>query len=160
MSWIRQPIYYQNPWIRWLIDHGWPGPPPEPLHGLFGAYAFNPQPDPPGTILGPSPEPWRVAVLQLVQAAQAKDLATRLPEGHLKNTLASSAGRAIDNILDDVCGTPHGHPYPWPWPGPPPWVWEIVSELSLVANSLQAGSLRDGIQQVATQALQKASAEA
>jgi hypothetical protein len=166
MSWIRQPTYYQNPWIRWLIAHGWEGPPPSPLQELFGAHAinpraFNPQPDPPGApILYPEPEPWRIAVLQLLQAAQAKDLAARLPDERLKQALERSAGGAINSIIDDWCGTPPKYPYPWPWPGPPPWVWEMVSELSLVANSLQAGSLRDGIQQVATQALQKASAEA
>ena len=152
--------YLQNPWLRWLYAHGWEGPPPAPLHGLFGAQAsnpraFNPQPDPPG-----EPEPWRVAVLQLLQAVQVKDLATRLPDGKLKDELESSAGRAISDILDDWCGNRPRPPIPWPWPGLPPWVWEIVSELSLVANSLQPGSLRDGIQQVASEALQKAAAKA
>jgi hypothetical protein len=164
MSSIRQPIYYQSPWIRWLIAHGWEGPPPSPLYGglgtqAFNLAAFNPQPEPPGIILDPTPEPWRIAVLQLLQAAQAKDLAARLPDGPLKHALESSAGSATNSILDDWCGTPPKYPYPWPWPGPPPWVWEIVSELSLIANSLQPGSLRDGIQQVANEALQKASAK-
>jgi hypothetical protein len=69
--------------------------------------------------------------------------------------MAKSAGTAIDTILDDYCGTPP-RKHPWPWPGPPPWVWDIASELSLMANSLQAGSLRDGILDVAAQAVQKA----
>ena len=62
---------YQNPWIRWLIAHGWEGPSPWPLFAqAINARAFNPQPEPPGTIM----DPWRVAVVQILQAAQAKDL--------------------------------------------------------------------------------------
>jgi hypothetical protein len=106
----------------------------------------------------PSPQPSQVAVVQLLYAAQATDLATRLPEGQQKSAL-KSAGAAIDSILDDWCGTPPKFPYPWPWPGPPPWVWEIASELSLVANSLPPGSLRDVIQDISVQVLQKANVE-
>jgi hypothetical protein len=105
-------------------------------------------------VTGPSPEPWRIAVAQLVQAAQARDLAAKLPEGRLKSELTRSSGTAIEAIIDEWCGTPP-RKHPWPWPGPPPWVWEIVSEISLVANSLQPGSLRDTIEDIATQALQK-----
>ena len=82
----------------------------------------------------------------------------RLPEGQQKSAL-KSAGAAIDSILDDWCGTPPRFPYPWPWPGPPPWVWEIASELSLVANSLQPGTLRDVIQDIGIQAFQRANVE-
>jgi hypothetical protein len=151
MNWL---AYQQNPWLRWLYAHGWEGPPPSPLE----VHGFNPQPDPPGKIMEPQPQPWRIAVVQLLQAAQAKDLATRLPDdqGQIKKTMANTAQKAIDSILDDWCGTPPRYPYPWPWPGPPPWSWEIVSELSFVANSLQPGSLRDGIQQVVTKVLEKA----
>jgi len=106
----------------------------------------------------PSPLPSQVAVAQLLYAAQATDLAMRLPEGQQKTAL-KSAGAAIDSILDDWCGTPPKYPFPWPWPGPPPWVWGIASELSLVANSLQSGSLRDVIQDISTQVLQKANVE-
>jgi hypothetical protein len=147
--------YLWNPWLRWYYAHGG-----EEIVGPLGpldAVALNPQPLPPGKArLGPQPEPWRIAVGQLVQAARAKDLSIRLPEGPLQRGAAKSAGAAIETILDDWCGTPPKYPYPWPWPGPPPWVWEIASELSLIASTLQLGSLQDAIQDVATQALQKA----
>ncbi len=104
----------------------------------------------------PGPEPWRLAVSQLVEAAQANDIASRLPEGRLKTALAKSASTAIETILDDWCGTPP-RKWPWPWPGPPPWTWLIVSDLSVVANSLEAGSLRDQVLDVAKQVMQKAS---
>ena len=67
-----------------------------------------------------------------------------------------SSTAAIAEILDDWCGTPP-RKWPWPWPGPPPWVWEIASELSMIANSLSAGSLRDGMLDVAAQVIQKGS---
>ena len=148
--------YLWNPWLRWYYAHGG-----EEIIGPLGpleAVALNPQPLPPGEAanLGPSPEPWRVAVVQLVRAAQAKNLAAGLPEGQQRSGLEKSAGTAIETILDDWCGTPPKYPYPWPWPGPPPWVWEIAAGLAQVASTLQPGSLQDTIQQVATQALQKA----
>jgi len=104
----------------------------------------------------PTPEPWRVAVGQLVHAAQARDLAGKLPKG-LQEQVVKSSTAAIADILDDWCGTPP-RKWPWPWPGPPPWLWEIVSELSMVANSLPAGGLRDVILDVAAQAVQKGNA--
>jgi hypothetical protein len=145
--------YLQNPWLRWLWGHGWE----EPVGpgGPLVSERFGPQPEPwRSAVTGPSPEPWRIAVAQLVQAAQARDLAAKLPEGRLKSELTRSSGTAIEAIIDEWCGTPP-RKHPWPWPGPPPWVWEIVSEISLVANSLQPGSLRDTIEDIATQALQK-----
>jgi hypothetical protein len=93
------------------------------------------------------PDPWRIA-RQFVQAAQAKDLAAKLPEGHLKVALVRSSSLAISQLLDDTCGTPPRR-WPWPWPGPPPWVWQIASELSSFANNLTAGSLRDEILDIA-----------
>lgn len=104
----------------------------------------------------PRPEPWRIAVEQLVEAAQVRDIASRLPEGRLKAALGKSAGAAIETIIDDWCGTPP-RKWPWPWPGPPPWTWQIVSDLSGFANTLQAGSLRDQVLDVAKQVVQKAS---
>jgi hypothetical protein len=143
-----QPAYLLDLWADLLAHHGIY---PEDLVPVVGGPTAR-------TRLDPSPHPWRVPVAQLLRAAQAKDLAMQLPEGQQKAAL-KSAGAAIDSILDDWCGTPPKFPYPWPWPGPPPWVWEIASELSLVANSLQPGSLRDVIQDVSLQALQKANLE-
>jgi hypothetical protein len=101
------------------------------------------------------PDPWRAAVDQLIWAAQARDLADKLPDSRLKGELHRSAGVAIEALLDEWCGTPPRR-QPWPWPGAPPWVWEIVAALSFAAHPLQPGSLRDGLEQVAVQALQKA----
>jgi hypothetical protein len=153
-SWVD---YHFNPWLRWYYDHGG-----EEIIGPLGplhAVALNPQPLPPVATTSPGPVPWRIAVIQLAQAAQARDLATRLPEGRLKGALERSAKAAIETVLDDWCGTTPKHPRPWPWPGPPPWAWEIASELSLFANTLQPGTLRDTVQDLATQALQRASRE-
>lgn len=153
----RLEAYLENRWLEWYYRHGGEeivGP-----LGELGWATFNPQPDPPARgRRGPSPEPWRVAIAQLFHAAQAKDLAMQLPEGQQKDSLKSAVA-AIDGILEDWCGKPPRFPYPWPWPGPPPWVWEIASELSLVANSLQPGTLRGVIQDISIQTLQKASAE-
>jgi hypothetical protein len=94
--------------------------------------------------------------VQLVHAVQVKDLAATMRGKHGEE-MARSATAAIELILDEWCGTPP-RKWPWPWPGPPPWVWDIASDLSLAANMLQAGSLRDGLLKVAGQAIEKASA--
>jgi hypothetical protein len=91
----------------------------------------------------PEPDASFIAA-QFVRVAQAKDLASRLPDGHTKQALMKSSNTALAQIIDDWCGTPP-RKYPWPWPGPPPWVWEVTSQLSLFANSLAAGSLRDEV---------------
>jgi hypothetical protein len=91
----------------------------------------------------PQPEPWKVAAPQLVQAAIAKDLATK----QQNKAGQHSATQTIDTILDDWCGTPPRR-HPWPFPGPPPWAWEIAAELSLFANTLQSGSLRTEIESI------------
>ena len=140
--------YRNNLWAEWLAKHG-----AEEIIGPLGPFAEKiaralAQAD-------PQPEPWRIAVGQLVQAVQAKDLASKLPKGQQEQVMRSSTA-AIGEILDDWCGTPP-RKWPWPWPGPPRWVWEIASELSMIANSLSAGSLRDGILDVASQVIQKGS---
>jgi hypothetical protein len=80
-------VYLHNPWLKWFWEHG--GEEPVGPHGPL----FHPGPQPwiegPGPvpwIEGPLPQPWRIAVRQLVQAAQAKDLASRLPDSRLKST--------------------------------------------------------------------------
>jgi hypothetical protein len=140
--------YRNNPLSAWYWEHGG-----EEIIGPLGPY---------GAHLAHAvaqaavdPHPWRVAVGQLVEAVQAKDLASKLPKGQQEQVMRSSTA-AIAEILDDWCGTPP-RKWPWPWPGPPPWVWEIASELSMIANSLSAGSLRDGMLDVAAQVIQKGS---
>jgi len=138
--------YLKNPVLRWYWEHGG-----EEIIGPLGPYVARAEAA--AERSGPHPDPWRVAVAQLVEAVQARDLAAKLPKGQ-REQVVRSATAAIDGILDDWCGTPP-RKFPWPWPGPPPWTWDIVSELSAVANSLAAGSLRDGLLEVAGQALQK-----
>jgi hypothetical protein len=142
--------YLSNPVSSWYWEHGG-----EEIIGPLGPYAAGISRA--VARVEPEPAPWRVAVGQLVQAVQAKDLAAKLPKGLQEQTVKSSTA-AIADVLDDWCGTPP-RKWPWPWPGPPPWIWDIVSELSAVANSLPAGSLRDGIIGVAAQVVQKAAAE-
>jgi hypothetical protein len=143
---------FRNSVLQWLWNHGWEEP-VDPL-GPFNQQ-FGPQPEPWRLDINSGyPVPWRVAVPQLVAAVQARDLAARL-EGNLKDAATRSATLAIDSILDDWCGTPP-RKWPWPWPGPPPWTWEIASELTLVANSLQSGSLKEGLLEVAAQVVRKA----
>jgi len=138
--------YRNNPLSAWYWEHGGEeiiGP-----HGPFVAQIARA-----ATQAEPDPCPWRIAVGQLVQAVQAKDLASKLDKDLQEQVIRSSAS-AIADILDDWCGTPP-RKWPWPWPGPPPWIWEIAAELSMIANSLSAGSLRDAILDVAAQVVQK-----
>jgi hypothetical protein len=145
--------YLKNPWLRWYWEHGGEeiiGP-----HGPFGHSqaglgapghaAPGPSPEPWHTQNVPRPEPWRAAVAQLVHAAEAKALASHLPEGRQRSALEKSADSAISAIVDDLCPRPPR----WPWPGPPPWLWAIISDLSHTANTLQAGRLRDGLLDIA-----------
>jgi hypothetical protein len=142
--------YLNNPVLRWLYAHGWE----EPVGPLGPLVARSTDAEP---WRSPAPSPnRRIAVGQLVHAVQVKDLAARM-KGKQGEEMAKSAAAAIESVLDDWCGTPP-RKWPWPWPGPPPWVWDVASELSLVANTFQAGSLRDGLVDVASQAVQKANA--
>ena len=64
-------------------------------------------------------------------------------KAHAKQIVAS-AEAAISEALDDYCGTPP-RKVPWAFPGPPPWVWDIASELTAAANTLQEGALRTSL---------------
>src|SRR5687767_13411981 len=86
-----------------------------------------------------------------VRAAQVKDLARKIPEGRRKE-MTQGAESTIAMLIDDYCGTPPRR-WPWPFPGPPPWSLQIATELSMIANSLQAGGLRDEISGIAGQIL-------
>ena len=144
---FRHLSYLNNPVSNWYWEHGG-----EEIIGPLGPYAAGVAQG--RTRADPEPAPWRVAVGQLVQAVQARELAGKLPKALQEQTVRSSTA-AVAEILDDWCGTPP-RKWPWPWPGPPPWVWDIVSELSGIANSLPAGGLRDGLLDAAAQAVQKA----
>jgi hypothetical protein len=98
---------------------------------------------------GPGPRPWAAAVSGLTEAANLKQIAAPLPEGDARSQLEAGAARSIDDILDHWCGT-HGA---WPWPAPPPWAIAIAAEVATLANSHQAGFLRDELLRIAGQAL-------
>jgi hypothetical protein len=89
----------------------------------------------------------------LATAVNAKVLAATL-EGAAQREAEAAANSTIARVLDDYCGTPPKF-VPWPYPGPPPWLIPIASELSGLANMVQAGPLRDGLNQVAGQVMQR-----
>ena len=97
----------------------------------------------------PVPWPWTTAVSGLAQAANVKQIATSLPEGELRSRLEAQSARSIDDILGHWCAT-HGR---WPWPGPAPWAIAIAAEVAAMADSHQAGFLRDELLRIAAQAL-------
>jgi hypothetical protein len=96
--------------------------------------------------------PWHLVVSALVTAVNAKVLAGTL-KGAAQKQAEEAANSAIAQILDDYCGTPP-KAVPWPYPGPPPWLIPIATELSAIANMVQAGPLRDGLNNVAGQVIQ------
>ena len=128
------------------LMHSSLGPSPEP-------WVLGPQPEP--WVLGPHPDPWRSSIAYLVSVLSLKDVIERIPDGHMQQNFSQRIDATIADILDDWCGT---KPRPWPprpWPGPPPWVFSIVTSLTLVANTLQEGRLRNDILDVAGQVVQK-----
>lgn len=92
---------------------------------------------------------WRAAGRALISAVVVKDIANRTKNKELLNC----ANSAIDALLDEFCGTPPRRK--WPFPGPPPQVLQMVSELSLLANSLQSGGLRSELEDVSTKLLMR-----
>jgi hypothetical protein len=105
-------------------------------------------------VAGPVPDPWLPAASYLLAAISVRDIAARIPNKEVGAQIGGQAERTIEQFLDDYCGTPP-RVVPWPWPGPPPWVFQLVSQLALIGNSLQEGSLREGILNVAARALQR-----
>ena len=89
-------------------------------------------------------------VTGLAEAANAAQVAAVLPESELRSELEASAAAFVEAVLDDYCGT---RP---PWPGPPPWAIAIASALCELANTYQAGFLRDELLRIAGRAMQKA----
>jgi hypothetical protein len=98
-------------------------------------------------------EPVYSAVAFLVTTVSSKDAAANMSNKEAAQQIIAAANAAISEYIDgdDICP-------PWPWPGPPPWLSVIASELTLVANSLQEGTLRNNILQVAGQVLDRSQA--
>jgi hypothetical protein len=136
IGWVFPPWYPQQP--GWVL-----GPPREtklmetPNRESVGA--------------NPDPVPWSVAFL--VSAASSIQAATNMTNKGAAQQILAATNQAIAAFLDsdDICP-------PWPWPGPPPWLSIIASELTLFANTLQEGSLRTGVLQIAGQVLDRAQA--
>jgi hypothetical protein len=108
------------------------------------------EPDPsPWLAANPDPVPWAVAFL--VATVTSREAAANMTNKEAAQQITAAADAAILEYIDgdDICPR-------WPYPGPPPWLSVIASELTLVANTLQEGSLRAGILQVAGQVLDRA----
>lgn len=99
----------------------------------------------------PQPDPWRVqaGVQNVVAAVQAKEVAARIKEVQLRESMVGSANGAIAAVLDDFCGTPPPH---WPWPVGSPQGWQLVSGLAAAADSLTSAEVRSELFNVAGQA--------
>lgn len=97
----------------------------------------------------PDPSPWSVGFL--VATVTSKEAAANMTNKEAAQQIIAAADKTIAEFIDgdDICPR-------WPYPGPPPWLSIIASELTLVANTLQEGSLRAGILQVAGQVLDRA----
>jgi len=132
---------------RWVNDHV--------LDQTFAARRPSGQignPQGPGSDVfpqfNPDPVPWAVSFL--VSAASSKAAAANMTNKAAADKVIAGADRAIASFLDsdDICPR-------WPFPGPPPWLAIIASELTLVANTLHEGSLREGILGIAGQLLDR-----
>ena len=96
----------------------------------------------------PGPWPWADAVSGLAEAANVKHIAASLPEDDLRSQLEANAARTIDRILGHWCTRKT-----WPGPGPPPAAIAIAAQLAAMATSHPAGTLRDELLRIASQAL-------
>jgi len=148
MAYVWVPGYGGWYYSRWVSDHvldhtfaekwrpsGQIGNPRGPGNDV------NPQ-------LNPDPVPWAVSFL--LSAASSKAAAATMTNKAAADQIVANADQTIASFLDsdDICPR-------WPFPGPPPWRSIIASELTLVANTLNEGSLRDGILDIAGQLLDR-----
>lgn len=124
---------------------GWPTPYPWLVTMSRSAMA------PPHTAANRPPSPVGWLVDALVASVSVRELAAAMPHGDARKQLESSADAAIEQILDDYCGT---HPrVPWPLPGPLPWALQIASELTILANTVTSSAMREGLLKVAGRVL-------
>ena len=91
----------------------------------------------------------------LLSAVSMKDVARRMPDGEIQQKLLSRSDAFISELLDDFCGT-GPRPWPWPWPGPRPWIFPAVAQLNLIASTMSRGEMREEVQRVADDMVQRA----
>jgi hypothetical protein len=101
----------------------------------------------------PRPNEFTAAFLAQISLRQA---ATRLPKEQSVSIIAR-IDQAISDEIDFICG--NGFPilvFRFPPPPPPPnWMFSaVVSELTLIANTLQEGGLRTEIERVSSALLE------
>jgi hypothetical protein len=94
----------------------------------------------------------------LLSAISMKEVARRMPEGEVQQQLLSRSETFISEFVDDFCGT-GPRPRPWPWPGPRPWIFPAVADLTLIANTMNEGSMQEEVQRVADEMAQRALSE-
>jgi hypothetical protein len=86
---------------------------------------LNPQPLPPrarhSEVLGPFPEPWRLALVargMIEQAVAQHQWAQLLAGDEGAERSVRMIGQQVRNTIKDWCGTPPGPRWPFPWPPP------------------------------------------
>jgi len=143
-SGIHHPLlsYLQRPHL------GSPDPMPLDVAGFFNPGVM--------TALNPQPLPPRVMTSIFVAQLAVRDLTSKLPKEQ-GNQLNSNIEQSIADEIDFVCGTvPHVHP---PIPGPSPFPFTVAAELNVFGNTLQEGSLRTSVLQLASQIVNRATTQ-
>ena len=91
----------------------------------------------------------------MISLVATKDAASAMTNKEAAQQITATADRALAQFLDDYCGTPPVRVH-WPVSGPGPWVSVIASQLIWTANTLQEGSLRTALVQLAGRVLDRA----
>jgi hypothetical protein len=105
--------------------------------------------------LNPQPLPPRSITSLFVFQLAVRDLTSRLPKEQGAE-MTARLDEAVSDEIDFVCGNvPHPHP---PIPGPSPFAFTVAGELNLIGNTMQEGSLRTSVTQLASQIANRATA--
>lgn len=102
--------------------------------------------------LNPQPLPPRSMTSLFLFQLSLRDLTARLPKDQGAD-FTTRLDQAISDEIDFVCGN-----VPHPIPGPSPFAFAVAGELNLVGNTMQEGSLRSSVTQLANQIANRATA--